>query len=140
MIYKEIYYILQQEMIFLIFELLLKNGININEPLKDRSTPLHGAAFYNQEIIVQLLLEYGAKTNIKNNFNALVSDDAISLIIKNSILNSQNDQISIISNYLINKKLAKKLILIKYKNRIIGKKIMRSEYLLPSNRNYIKEK
>ena len=131
MIYKEIYYILQQEMIFLIFELLLKNGININEPLKDRSTPLHGAAFYNQEIIVQLLLEYGAKTNIKNNFNALVSDDAISLIIKNSILNSQNDQISIISNYLINKKLAKKLIkLIKYKNRIIGKKIMRSEYLL----------
>ncbi len=108
MIYKEIYYILQQEMIFLIFEFLWKNGININEPLKDRSTPLHGDAFYNQEIIVQLLLEYGAKTNIKNNFNALVSDDAISLIIKNSILNSQNDQISILSIYLINKKLAKK--------------------------------
>ena len=63
-----------------------------------------------------------------------------SLIINNSILNSQNDQISIISNYLINKKLAKKLILIKNKNRIIGKKKMRSEYLFPSNINYIKEK
>ena len=61
MIYKEIYYIQQQEMVFLIFEFLLKNGININEPQKDGSTSLHGAAFYNQEIIVQLFLEYGAK-------------------------------------------------------------------------------
>jgi ankyrin repeat protein len=48
-------------MIFLIFDFLLKNGININEPQKDGSTSLHGAAFYNQEIIVQLFLEYGAK-------------------------------------------------------------------------------
>ena len=96
--------------------------MNINEPQKDGSTPLHGAAFYNQEIIVQLLLEYGAKTNIKNKFNALPSDDACSISIKNNILNSQTYQISILSSYLINKKLAKKLIFVKYNNKIIGKK------------------
>ena len=40
----------------------IKNGENVNEPKKDGSTPLHGAAFYNQDLIVQLLLEYGANT------------------------------------------------------------------------------
>ena len=96
--------------------------MNINEPQKDGSTPLHGAAFYNQEIIVQLLLEYGAKTNIKNKFNALASDDARSISIKNNILNSQTVQISILSSYLINKILAKKLILVKYNNKNNRKK------------------
>ena len=137
---RSLLYLAARNGFFNICEFLLKNGANINETQKDGSTPLHGAAFYNQEIIVQLLLEYGAKTNIKNNFNDLASDDARSLVIKNNILNSQNDQISILSNYLINKKLAKKLVLIKYKNKIIGKKIMRSEYVLPSNIQYIKEK
>ena len=135
---RSLLYLAARNGFFNICEFLLKNGMNINEPQKDGSTPLHGAAFYNQEIIVQLLLEYGAKTNIKNKFNALPSDDACSISIKNNILNSQTYQISILSSYLINKKLAKKLILVKYNNKIIGKKIMRSENMLPSNINYIK--
>ena len=40
------------------------------------STPLHGTAFYNQDLIVQLLLEYGANTSIRNRFGTLPSDDA----------------------------------------------------------------
>ena len=38
------------------------------------------------------------------------------------ILNSQKDKIKNLLNDLINKKLAKKLILVKYDNQIIGKK------------------
>ena len=135
---RSLLYLAARNGFFNICEFLLKNGMNINEPQKDGSTPLHGAVFYNQDIIVQLLLEYGEKTNIKNKFNALPSDDACSISIKNNILNSQTYQISILSSYLINKKLAKKLILVKYNNKIIGKKIMRSENMLPSNINYIK--
>ena len=54
MIYKEIYYIQQQEMVFLIFEFLLKNGININEPQKD------GSHYYMELlfIIKKLLFNY----------------------------------------------------------------------------------
>ncbi len=49
-------------------EYILKNGIKLNEIQKDGSTVLHGTAFYGQELIVQLLLEYGINTKIKNNF------------------------------------------------------------------------
>ena len=49
-------------------------------------------------MIVQLLLEYGAKTSIRNRFGALPSDDARSQLIRENILNSQQDQISILSN------------------------------------------
>ena len=69
-------------------------------------------------MIVQLLLEYGAKTSIRNRFGALPSDDARSQLIRENILNSQQDQISILSNELINKKLAKKLVIIKYKGQM----------------------
>ena len=41
-----------------ICDYLLKNGSNVNATQKDVSTPLHGEAYYDQEIIVQLLLEY----------------------------------------------------------------------------------
>ena len=36
-------------------EYLLKKGINVNEVQKDGSTALHGAAFYGQKLIIQLL-------------------------------------------------------------------------------------
>ena len=36
---------------------LIKKGININEAQNGGSTALHGAAYYGQEIIVQLLIE-----------------------------------------------------------------------------------
>ena len=49
-------------------------------------------------MIVQLLLEYGANMSIRNRFGALSSDDARSQLIRDNILNSQQDQISILSN------------------------------------------
>ena len=53
----EIYYIYQQEMDLMnICEFLLEEGIDPNETQGTKSTPLHGAAFYNQDSTVKLLL------------------------------------------------------------------------------------
>ena len=46
-------------------EYLIKKGININEVQRDGSTALHGAAFYGQEIVIQLLIENGIDIQIK---------------------------------------------------------------------------
>lgn len=120
-----------------IVEYLLKNGSNINETQKSGSTALHGAAFYEQENIVQLLLEYGANTKIKNKEGALPKDDAFTISIKNNILNTEKDEISIFCNNLISKGLARKLEIIKYDDDIIGKRILRSEKKLPKDFDYI---
>lgn len=105
-----------------IVEYLLKIGSNINEAQNNSgSTALHGAAFYEQEHIVQLLLEYGANTKLKNKEGALPSDDAFTISIKDNILNSEKDEISIFCNDLIRKGFARKLELAKYNEEIIGK-------------------
>lgn len=121
-----------------IVEYLLKNGSNVNEAQNNTgSTALHGAAFYEQEIIVQLLLEYGANTKIKNKEGALPSDDAFTISIKDNILNTEKDEISIFCNDLISKGFARKLELVKYNDEIIGKRILRSEKKLPNDFDYI---
>ena len=117
-----------------IVEYLLKHGSKINEIQNNTgSTALHGAAFYEQEIIVQLLLEYGANTQIKNKSGALPSDDAFTISIKNNILNSEKDEITIFCNDLIKKGLARKLEIVKYNGEIIGKRILRSDKKLPKD-------
>ena len=122
-----------------ICEFLLEEGMDPNETQGTKSTPLHGAAFYNQDSTVKLLLEYGAKTEIKNIDGKTVLEDAYSKKIKEIILNSQKDKITNLLNDLLNKKLAKKLILVKYDNQIIGKKIIRNEEMISSYINNEKE-
>ena len=119
-------------------EYLLKQGSNINETQNNiGSTALHGAAFYEQEIIVQLLLEYGADTKIKNKEGALPSKDAFTISIKNNILNAEKDEITKFCNELIEKGLARKLEIVKYNGEIIGKKILRSDKKFPKDFDYI---
>ena len=122
-----------------ICEFLLEEGMDPNETQGTKSTPLHGAAFYNQDSTIKLLLEYGAKTEIKNIDGKTVLEDAYSKKIKEIILNSQKDKITNLLNDLLNKKLAKKLILVKYDNQIIGKKIIRNEEMISSYINNEKE-
>ena len=59
-----------------ICEYLINKGMKVNEIQKTGSTPLHGAAYYGQTNVVKILLNYGAKTNIKNNFNHLPIEEA----------------------------------------------------------------
>ena len=107
-----------------ICEYLINKGIKVNEIQKTGSTALHGAAYYGQENVVKLLLSYGAKTNIKNNYNHLPIEEAFSIEIKNIILDSEKDPILRLYQTLLNKNIAKNLIPIYLNGRIIAKKIL----------------
>jgi ankyrin repeat protein len=71
--------------------------MKVNEIQKTGSTPLHGAAYYGQTNVVKLLLSYGAKTNIKNNFGHLPIEEAMTEEIVNLIKESEK---ILFSNYI----------------------------------------
>lgn len=70
---------------------LIEKGININEVQKDGSTALHGAAYYGQEIVIQLLIENGIDTKVVNNFGHTAAQEAKTTRIRELILNSDKD-------------------------------------------------
>ena len=119
-------------------ELLIQKGIDINDVQKDGSTALHGAAFYGQVEIVKLLIDYGADINKRNNFGNLASDEAQNFLIKEMILNSNNDQIKFLYQKLYSQGLVSNLVLIKKKDVVVAKKLLFSSNLLPYNFNFIK--
>ena len=116
-----------------ICEFLLEKGMDPNDTQINESTPLHAAAFYDHFNVVKLLLEYGAKTKIKNEYDHTPFDEGYSQKIRETILNNDKNIINKFFLDLEEKKLAKKLILVKYNNHVIGKKILRSEEKLPPN-------
>ena len=61
-----------------ICEFLLEEGMDPNETQKNKSTPLHGAAFYNHFSICKLLLEYGARVTLENKDGHLAIEEAYS--------------------------------------------------------------
>ena len=115
---------------------LIGKGIEINETQCDGSTALHGAAYYGQELIGQLLIEHGALTKIQNNFGNYPSDEARTSFIKESILNSQNDLILNTFKFLSSINRATNLVLIEKKHKVIAKKIICSNNMS----NYIKNR
>lgn len=136
---RSLLYIAAKNGFYEICEFLLEEGMDPNETQSTNSTPLHGAAFYNHFSVVKLLLEYGAKTNLENSGGNIVIEEAFSKEIKRIILESYEDKITELLNKLTDKKLAKRLILVKYNNIIIGKKILRNEEMMPSNIKEIKK-
>ena len=122
-----------------ICEFLLEEGMDPNETQKTNSTPLHGAAFYNQLSVCKLLLEYGARGTLENLSGNLAIEESCSNELFKIIHDSLDDKITCLLNKLIAEKIAKRLILVKYRNMIIGKKILRDDSLLPENIDYIKK-
>ena len=100
---------------FNLTEFLIKKGANINDVQKDGSTALHGAAFYGQELIVQLLIEYGIDIKIKNRFGHTAADEAKTPFIKELILNSQEDRIMNLFHNLYSEGLVSNIVIIKKK-------------------------
>jgi len=105
---------------------LLQKGANINETQGSGSTPLHGASYYGNDLVVQLLLQYGADTNIKNNFSHLAFDESKNKSISKNIQDFKEDVINILLKKLDNNKLSHGMRLLKKQNKVIGKKILRN--------------
>ena len=116
-----------------ICEYLINKGMEINDIQSTGSTPLHGAVYYGQTNVVKLLLNYGAKTNIKNNFNHFPIDEASIDEIKNLLKEAEDDPIVNLFNTLKNKNIAKSLIPISSQGNIIAKKITCKLNNLPNN-------
>ena len=112
-------------------EYLLKKGINVNEVQKDGSTALHGAAFYGQKLIIQLLIDHGVDTTIKNRFGHTAADEAKTPFIKEIILNSSKDKILNFYHELYSKGLVSNIIQIKKRGIVICQKLMVSKNYLP---------
>ena len=104
-------------------EYLINKGINLNEIQSTGSTALHGASYYGQTNVVKLLLDYGAKTNIKNNFDHLPIDEAYTDEIKQLLKESEQDPIVKLYNSLLVKNIANSLIPISSQGNLIAKKI-----------------
>ena len=105
---------------FNLTEFLIKKGANINDVQKDGST----AAFYGQELIVQLLIEYGIDIKIKNRFGHTAADEAKTPFIKELILNSQEDRIMNLFHNLYSEGLVSNIVIIKKKDIVVAKKLI----------------
>ena len=122
---------------FNLTEYLIKKGININDVQKDGSTALHGAAYYGQALVVQLLIEYGINIDIKNKFNSTAADEAKTPFIKELILKSKEDRIMNLYHDLYSKGLVSNFVIIKKKDKVVAKKLICSNSILPQNFPYI---
>ena len=111
-------------------ELLLEKGAYINEVQSTGSTPLHGAAYYGHTEIVELLLQHGAKNDIKNQFKNTALDETTKPEIQNLIRTVQEDDILSLTAEFRGKNLVDKVQLIKYQGEVIAKNLTRSHSTL----------
>lgn len=107
----------------------MQKGANINETQGSGSTPLHGASYYGNELVVQLLLQYGADTTIINKFSNLAINESKSCAISKSIQNFGGDIINILLNKLNKSNLSQGMRILKRNGNIVGKKILRKKNL-----------
>lgn len=114
-------------------KMLLLKGADINKKQKDGSTPLHGAAFFGHNIVVGLLLEYGAKTDIKNRWESTALQEGATTEIKNTIQNAPSDLILSLANKLKEKRLVSNIRLIEFKGKVIAKELIRDPQTLDAH-------
>ena len=98
---------------------------------------MHGAAFYGQELVIQLLIENGIDTKIKNNYGSTADEEASTPRIKELILKSNEDKIMTFFHKLYNLGYVSNIIPIKKKGEIIAQKLICSKHLLPINTSKI---
>lgn len=106
---------------------LLQKGAKINDTQNTGSTPLHGASYYGNELVVHLLLQYGANTKIKNNFSNFAMDESKISSISDNIKKFGEDIINILLDKLNSNNLSNGMRLLKKNGYVIGKKILRNK-------------
>lgn len=105
--------------------LLLQKGAYVNEAQRDGSTPLHGAAFFGHELIVGLLLQHGAKSDIRNKWGNTAIDESATPSIRSLIQTASGDDISSLAARLKERQLVKSIRLIEYQGEVIAKELTR---------------
>ena len=106
-------------------KLLLQKGASVNEPQRDGSTPLHGAAYFGHELVVGLLLQHGAKSDIKNKWGNTAIDESATAKIRNLIQTASADDISSLAATLNGKQLVHSVRLIEFQGEVIAKELTR---------------
>ena len=105
--------------------LLLQKGAYVNEAQRDGSIPLHGAAFFGHELIVGLLLQHGAKSDIRNKWGNTAIDESATPSIRSLIQTASGDDISSLAARLKERQLVKSVRLIEYQGEVIAKELTR---------------
>lgn len=118
-------------------EALLKAGAAVNKSQANKSTPLHGAAYYGQAEIVKLLLVYGADPNAKNEWGNTPEKEAASDTIREILVNHKVDFIAVMASSFISKGLAVQVRLLEHDGKVIAKEILRSKEVLDPETRHI---
>ena len=130
---RSLLYLTARNGFFNVSEYLIKKSININEVEKNGNTALHGAAFYGQENVIQLLIENGIDIDIRNRYGSTAAEEAKAQKIRELILNSKKDLILELFHNLYNKGLVSNIVPIKKEGEIIAQKLICSQKILPNN-------
>ena len=114
-------------------KLLLEKGASVNEAQKDGSTPLHGAAYFGHALVVGLLLQHGARSDIKNSWGNSALDESATAAIRSLIQTASADDISSIAASLKEKQLVLSVRHIEYQGEVIAKELTRDPRTLDAD-------
>ena len=106
-------------------EMLLRRGADINKIQRDGSTALHVAAYFCHPHVVRLLLEYGARTDVKNTWQQTALQESHSTEITNLIQNASSDFIFSVKTKFMDLQLVSEMRPVKFKGQIIAKELIR---------------
>ena len=105
-------------------KLLLQKGASVNETQRDGSTPLHGAAYFGHALVVGLLIQHGARSDVKNKWGTALEESATPKI-RSLIQTASADHISSLAAKLREKQLVSSVRLIEYFGNVIAKEFVR---------------
>ena len=114
-------------------KLLLEKGASVNEAQNDGSTPLHGAAYFGHALVVGLLLQHGARSDIKNKWGNSALDESATPAIRSLIQTASADDISSVAASLREKHLVLNVRLIEYRGEVIAKELTRDPRTLDAH-------